>query len=355
MFSSITHLPHNQGNLVAALQYGERKLGAKSISISAPNPFVDLPDIPLPQHHWRKLQTLSAYRKARKSSIVAFNYGSSLLDTPSRHTFLLDLPFYPIHQKKMMFYQGSDARIKYTDIILESREHEKSLGYDIKDITNDGFISADEIDLKLRRAAKVDKYIDRLFFLNPDLAQGLPDGAKFLPYPHFCNSQTVSDLGEIKRPLRVLHLSTNRVLKGTGLIEKALKIAQKNISIEVKVCVRVSRSEAMAALNWADVLIDQVGIGWYGMQAVEALSRGKIVICSIDKNHWEKYCPDYVDKPSGIIHSHYKDLSKVLIELSESSNMRHTLSSAGPNFVKDVHDPIKVVQANYGDWINGHR
>lgn len=351
MPTKITHLPYNQGNLITALQYAEREMGAESTSIAWRNPFVDSPNILLPKNYRRRVRTLKLYRNIRRSDILAFNFGSSFFDTPSRHKFLLDLPYYPRTQKRMMFYQGSDARICYRECILESREYERSLGHDIQDVTNDGFISKEEISLKRKRVGKADKYVHRMFYLNPDLSVGLPERAIFLPYPYPHRNKPISKKIELRHPLRVLHLSTNRVLKGTGLIERALKEAKKSLPIDVKVCVRVPRLEAMQALKWADIFIDQVGIGWYGMQAVEALSLGKIVICSIDHNHWAKHMPDYNNKLSGIINSTHRDIPDVLARLSDSPELRRSLSIAAQNFVKEVHDPIKVVRGSYGDWI----
>lgn len=351
---TILHLPYNQGNFVASMQKAERALGASSASAARLNPFVNPPDIALPSSYWPIGPWFALYRKAKRQDILGFNYGSSLVDIGSRRFFLLDLPFYAKAQRKFVIFQGSDVRIKYRDAIKQSREYEMSLGYKLENTTKDGFIPPDEIKLKRKKVSKINLHVDRLFYFNPDLAQGLPKRAKFLPYPFLSPVQKPTHLRPKDRALRVLHLSTNRVLKGTGLIEKAIKAAQSHAEFDVKICVRVPREEAMKALNWADVLIDQVGLGWYGMQAVEALSLGKVVICSIDQSHWEQHMPDYIDKPSGILNATHETLAEKLVQLSKKNDLYEVLSQAAPAFVKDVHDPVKIVKAAYGDWINGH-
>ena len=227
MPTSILHLPYNQGNFVSSLQYAERELGATSMSAAPSNIFTEPPDLLLTEDHWRSLKTIRTYFRARRMNILVFNYGASLFNVPFRRWFLLDLPFYPENQKKIMFFQGSDARIAYGEHIEESRHFEKSLGNVLAPATKDGFITQEEISLKQEKADKIDRYIDRIFYFNPDLSTGLPRRAKFIPYPFLPTSQSPILKIDRERPLRVLHLSTNRVLKGTGLIERALEITKK--------------------------------------------------------------------------------------------------------------------------------
>jgi len=300
---TILHLPYNQGNFVASMQKAERALGASSASAARLNPFVNPPDIALPSSYWPIGPWFALYRKAKRQDILGFNYGSSLVDIGSRRFFLLDLPFYAKAQRKFVIFQGSDVRIKYRDAIKQSREYEMSLGYKLENTTKDGFIPPDEIKLKRKKVSKINLHVDRLFYFNPDLAQGLPKRAKFLPYPFLSPVQKPTHLRPKDRALR---------------------------------------------------LIDQVGLGWYGMQAVEALSLGKVVICSIDQSHWEQHMPDYIDKPSGILNATHETLAEKLVQLSKKNDLYEVLSQAAPAFVKDVHDPVKIVKAAYGDWINGH-
>lgn len=366
MPSRIMHLPYNQGNFVPFMQQAEQGLNASSLSAAFTNPFAAPANINLSETRWGVKNKLNTFLRACKSDIIVFNYGTSLFDTPSRRAFLLDLPLYPKSIKTAMIFQGSDARIDYADTIRQSRAYEISLGHKVNHSTNDGIIHPDEIDLKRKKIAKIDRHIDRLFFFNPDLAKALPDRARFLPYPYSLNphleenptlgenpAEKVLSAGPNKRPIRVLHLSTNRILKGTGLIEKAIKTAQTSVNFDAKICVRVPRAEANSAIDWADIFIDQVGLGWYGIQAVEALAKGKIVFCALDPTHWQQYMPDYVHRPSGIVNVTPETLASKLVEIISDPKTRLELSKAGPQFVKQIHDPIKIVKSAYGDWING--
>jgi len=353
----VLHLPYNQGNFIACIRQAEDELGADNHLLAYSNPFADPPDTVLSNS---LVQRLRAFWALRKYDVAVFNYGASLFDPPYRKHFLLDLPLFPRRLKTAMIFQGSDIRTRYPKAIAQSRAYEIASGAMLSKQTNDGFIPEEEIERKRARAVKIDAHIDRLFYFNPDLAYSLPGRAKFLRYPYqmLDANPVVNDVSvSVDRPLRVLHLSTNRVLKGTGLIERAFGVAQARVSaktpIQTKVLVRVPRAEALAALEWADIVVDQLGLGWYGMQALEALARGKPVLCNINAADWEKHMPNTELSQTGFVHVTSDTLADEMAELAENTVRLKKLSVSGPNFVRYAHDAKTIIADAYGDWLKG--
>jgi len=353
----IWHLPFSHGNFAPNLDAAERSLGLERDSVAPPHPYA--PDAShllgsdRARHPRDFIERLKLLAKVRRSAdIVHFNYGSSLLDPPWRRAFLLDLGFYSKRIRKVMTFQGSDVRMAYDPEIELSREYERSLGHQVNDTTAGGQVPQDEVERKQAIVRKADRHMDRIFTLNPDLLDFLPDRADHLPYPTPFIAGLRSSEGTASfdgtRKLRVLHVSTNRVLKGTGLIEQALKDAAQHLPLEYRVHVKVNYSEVMAGMDWCDVFIDQVGIGWYGAQAVEALILGKPVLCYLREDHRQAYLPK---GETGIVNTKHGQIGAALADLIDNPDRLQSLARAGRDFAQTFHDPIQVVHKLYDGWI----
>lgn len=351
---AIAHLPYNQGNFVACLRRAEETLNAETHLMAYANSFAEAPDRLLTH---LKRSRFQAFKALRRFDIAVFNYGASLFDPPYQNHFLLDLPYYPRRLKTAMIFQGSDIRTHYSSDVMLSRDYELARGTTLTQQTNDGIIPPLEIQRKQARAAKIDAHIDRLFYFNPDLSSSLPPRARFMRYPFDMQNRTAVTApgpASVNRPLRVLHLSTNRVLKGTGLVERAIAQAKAQVELDEKILVRVPREVAQAALSWADIVIDQLCLGWYGMQALEALSLGKPVLCNINKDDWKKHMPNVSLSETGFVPVTPQNLTETLVRLAEDSDQRAALSAAAPGFVRQSHNALSIVSEAYGDWIDGY-
>lgn len=82
------------------------------------------------------------------------------------------------------------------------------------------------------------------------------------------------------RPLRVLHAPNHRAVKGSShFIEAVRQLREEGVAIELRIIERVPNAEVRKAMAKADVVADQLIVGWYAMFALEAMSMGKPVIC----------------------------------------------------------------------------
>jgi hypothetical protein len=75
--------------------------------------------------------------------------------------------------------------------------------------------------------------------------------------------------------LRILHAPNHRAIKGTEYLERAVdRLRREGFAVELKILERVSNEEVRRALAGADLVVDQLVIGWYGLFALEAMATG---------------------------------------------------------------------------------
>jgi len=83
-------------------------------------------------------------------------------------------------------------------------------------------------------------------------------------------------------PLRLLHAPNHRNLKGTGHIVKAVdELRAEGLAIELSIVESVPNSQMPDLIRAADVMIDQLILGWYAMFALESMALGKPVVCYV--------------------------------------------------------------------------
>lgn len=90
------------------------------------------------------------------------------------------------------------------------------------------------------------------------------------------------------RPLRLLHAPNHRGLKGSQQIIAAVEtLRAEGLPLELELIERRPNAEVLAGIARADLVLDQMIIGWYAMFALEAMALGRPVACYLR--------PDLVD------------------------------------------------------------
>lgn len=143
-----------------------------------------------------------------------------------------------------------------------------------------------------------------------------------------------------ERPLRVLHAPNHRAIKGTALVERAIaQLRAAGVPIELQIVQRVSNAEMRAHVRKADVVVEQLVIGWYGIFALEAMSAGKPVATYIAPELERLYVHNElleVDELP-VLRADFRNLTTLLRELAEDRRDLAAIGRASREFVLKHH------------------
>jgi glycosyltransferase involved in cell wall biosynthesis len=138
-------------------------------------------------------------------------------------------------------------------------------------------------------------------------------------------------------PLRVAHAALSRRRKGTELIVAACK----QLGVELDVIENVRHDEVGPRLARADIVVDQLNSGWYGLFAIEAMAYGKPVLGYIHEEAAARTGDAYgIEVP--IVRTSKETLAADLGPLLDSAEERRARGGAGRAYAERVHDADKM-------------
>jgi glycosyltransferase involved in cell wall biosynthesis len=138
-------------------------------------------------------------------------------------------------------------------------------------------------------------------------------------------------------PVRVVHAALSRRRKGTENIVAACE----QLGIELDVVEGVHHSEVRRRAAQADVVVDQLNSGWYGLFAIEAMALGKPVMGFLHDEAVARTQSAFgVDVP--IVRTTKETLADNLRPLLESADERRRAGAASRAYVERVHDADKM-------------
>lgn len=86
-------------------------------------------------------------------------------------------------------------------------------------------------------------------------------------------------------PLRILHAPNHRAVKGTEHFVRAVdELRAEGIAVELVLLEGVPNHQVRAAMAEADVIADQLVVGWYAMFALEGMAMGRPVLCHLRRD-----------------------------------------------------------------------
>ena len=335
----VLHLPTSVGGNSWGLAQAEKELGMDSEVLIVEQNWLQYKcdyNLNLQKTSFvkRVVKLFSFSKKAKNDyDILHFNYGSSLLDFQKLGLVLLDLPFYRKSQKLIFTYNGSDARGVHPIEYWDELENPKSTLY----------TSLVKI-VKRYKIKKVEKYADHIFALNPDLMHYLPPKTTFLPYSISNWNDIKYYPYEIKDKIKIIHSPTSRELKGSKYILDALENLEKKYkNIEVQIIENIPHAEALKLYEEADLVIDQVLIGWYGGFAVEVMKMGKPVAVYIREEDL-KFIPQKMaeDLKKSIINITPFNIEKILGKFIENKQLLLEKSIKVVDYVEKWHNPLDI-------------
>lgn len=136
-----------------------------------------------------------------------------------------------------------------------------------------------------------------------------------------------------KEKLLIVHAPTHREAKGSDYVIKAIDELSLVYDFDFKLIENMSYDEAMSTYKKADIVIDQLLVGSYGLLSVENMALGKSVVCYINDYMKGKY-----PKELPIISADIYDIKSKLEYLITNRDCLHDIGVNSRLYVEKYHN-----------------
>jgi glycosyltransferase involved in cell wall biosynthesis len=182
----------------------------------------------------------------------------------------------------------------------------------------------------------------RIFVSTPDLLEWSKD-ATWIPNPldleMYPYMGAKNQLANGKDSIKILHAPSRRRLKGTDHILRAIKkLKNEGYKIELILIEDTPHEKAVEYYKQADIVVDQLLIGWYGMLAQECMALGKPV-CVYLRDDLKGYMPS-----QPMLNTTGANLMENLKLLIDDPSLREDLGKMGRSYVQEVHSSDKIAR-----------
>jgi hypothetical protein len=165
-------------------------------------------------------------------------------------------------------------------------------------------------------------------------------GATVIPPGIDLAALTPAPPGERKRPI-VVHAPSSRRRKGTEHVVAACE----GLDVELRIVEGVRHDEAIAHYREADIVVDQLNAGWYGLLAIECLALGKPVLTFLREEAVRQTEQAYGTRVPlvGVTAETLRDRLAELVEAGPAEWRR--IGEASRAYVEEVHDVERVADS----------
>lgn len=290
------HCPVNIGGIPATNVQALRRKGleARLLMFRPPKLRSDVPDIVLnvPDGLWRRqlVQARAFGRVLPDTDLFHFYFGHTLI--PRR----LQFPLLRVTKRKsVLHYLGSDIRGKSPQELAWGKG----------------------ADAEIVGSWDAHRWVPTAHVVPPPI-----DLARYVAAPPPENEL-----------VRIAHAPSNRAKKGTD----AVIAACMELPVELDLIEGVKHDEARRRYTQADLIVDQLVVGWYGLFAIESMATGRPVITYLHNDAVALTERAYgVQVP--IVNATKDTLVEKLRPLVESAQLRRELGEQGRAYVERVHD-----------------
>lgn len=287
-------------------------------------------DIALP--HLRTTTHWTRQRRLRRQ-LAAFSHVAIDGFLPFSGTLESDISYMRVRSEVALIAHGSDVR--------DPSGHMQRLAESYFRIATPEWVKTLDQTARRNRALARESGL-ALFVSTPDLLLDLPEAA-WLPVVVDTQKWTMPVPARLSdrrapraAPLRVLHVPSRRspAIKGTSFIAPVLEDLHARRLIEHIDPGMIAHNDMPDLVRSADVVVDQIQTGSYGVGAVEAMAAGRIVVGNVS-NDIRALMPD----APPIINATPLDFHDVMISLLERDvDDLADLSSQGRRFAATWHD-----------------
>ena len=142
------------------------------------------------------------------------------------------------------------------------------------------------------------------------------------------------------RKLRIVHAPSDPKVKGTEYVIKAVEeLKNEGYKIELDLVKNMPHQEAVEHYKRADIVVDQLLVGWYGVFAIECMALGKPV-CVYIREDLKSYLPT----PRPLVATSSRGSQGGLEKTYRRFNLRNRIGKTARMFVEQVHDADKIAK-----------
>lgn len=148
----------------------------------------------------------------------------------------------------------------------------------------------------------------------------------------------------------MVHAPSAPVCKGTKYVQQTIAELNEIYDIEFILIQNLPRAQALEAIQKADIFIDQLILGQYGMASVEAMALGKPVVCYMKERVLQEYPAEFP-----VINANPDTLKETLETYLANPHKRYEAGMASRKFAEVHHDTRALegqMYAIYQDLIN---
>jgi len=323
----ILHAPENVGGMAGTLARAQAALGHRARAY-CPN---------YNKYQYRSdysmgapslvSKLVAAIRFGVEFEVFHFHFGRSLLGR-----FLLDvLPLSLLGKKIFFYFHGCDIR-------------------DEKVCTLQHPISAcaecfpKSCSRNREKARAVAERFGRVNFVStPDLLEFLPRAELLLQAVDFQGIEEVLAEPEPRRdPNRFLiaHAPTHRQIKGTRyLLDCVERLRARGYAIDLRLIEDKTHAEALRVYRAADLAVDQLLIGSYGLVSAEMMALGVPTLNYVRPDLLRLY-----PEPPPLIDAHPGNLERVLMRCYERRDELERPRQAGRVYARAFHHPLQLAR-----------
>ena len=136
----------------------------------------------------------------------------------------------------------------------------------------------------------------------------------------------------------IVHAPTDTDIKGSARVQEVMNELQRDYDIEYRMIQGMSHEKAMKNYRQADLIVDELHCGSYGLLSVETMAMGKPVITWISEFMKEKYPADLP-----IMSANPDTLKDVVKYALDNRDMLPEKGRQGRAYVEKYHDMNKVI------------
>ncbi len=319
----ILHAPRNVANQAGYAAAALRRLGHEvEVWEDRPSVFAFPADRVLDYGARDPRVAWDAVREAiDRFDILHFHFGRTLVppDWSGLPPFW-DLPLYRALGKRAFFtFHGSDARLQRVHEEMNPWSHYRR-----------GAAPAD--DDRTEKALEVIRtYADAMFVVSVNYLHFVPQ-AVYLPRIIDLAEWPEQPPSQRERPV-IVHAPSRRATKGTDLVLAALgELAADGVTFEFRLLEDVPHATVRAEIAAADVVVDNVIAGAYGLVSMEAMASGRVAVANLS----DDVRLAHPDAP--VVHVDPTTFGARMRALIGDVEERRRLAGLGRPFVARVHD-----------------